>query len=398
MAQPGGAGPCRGQDREHLLIPRAPEKPALRIGLIGTGFMGKAHVFGYASAQKVFDLPMAPVLHTVADITEERAATAADAFGFARSTADWRTMIADPAIDAIHITAPNALHKEMALAAIAAGKHVHCEKPLAPTAKDAREMADAAEARGVKTQVGFNYLCNPMIGLAKQMIAAGELGEIRGYRGLHCEDYMADAEGPFTFRHEPAGGGALADIGSHALATAEFLLGGIAEVMGHCVTMIAERPDGPRPVAGIGPRQMPEGVRGPMKGGSLRWTPFRLRGSELRNRFVILAHWNGLEAPDGTPAEDLGAYYAARARGGVGLIVTGSHAVHPSGRCPPITTGRGTGRRSWPIPRAARYVSPGRGPGGPTRVRQLPLLKARRETHRPEQAADAVLDLKAKAA
>ena len=214
MAQPGGAGPCRGQDREHLLIPRAPEKPALRIGLIGTGFMGKAHVFGYASAQKVFDLPMAPVLHTVADITEERAASAADAFGFARSTADWQTMIADPAIDAIHITAPNALHKEMALAAIAAGKHVHCEKPLAPTAKDAREMADAAEAKGVKTQVGFNYLCNPMIpmiGLAKQMIAAG---------------------------------GALADIGSHALATAEFLLGPITEVMGHCVTVIAERPDG----------------------------------------------------------------------------------------------------------------------------------------------------------
>ena len=74
------------------------------------------------------------------------------------------------------------------------------------------------------------------------MIAAGELGEIRGYRGLHCEDYMADAGGPFTFRHEPAGGGALADIGSHALATAEFLLGPITEVMGHCVTMIAERP------------------------------------------------------------------------------------------------------------------------------------------------------------
>ena len=184
-------------------------------------------------------------------------------------------------------------------------------------------MADAAEAKGVKTQVGFNYLCNPMIGLAKAMIAAGELAEIRGYRGLHCEDYMADAGGPVTFRHDPAGGGALADIGSHALATADFLLGPITEVMGHCVTVIAERPDGPRPVAGIGPRQMPEGVRGPMKGGSLRWTPFRLRGIELRNRFVVLAHWNGLEALDGTPAEDLGAYYAARARGGVGLIVTG---------------------------------------------------------------------------
>ena len=225
-------------------MPLAPEKPALGVGLIGTGFMGKAHVFGYASAQKVFELPMAPVLHTVADITQERADAAADALGFAHWTGDWRTMIDDPAIDVVHVTTPNALHKEMSLAAIAAGKHVHCEKPLAPTPKDAREMADAAEAKGVKTQVGFNYLCNPMIGLAKAMIAAGELGAIRGYRGLHCEDFMTDAEAPFTFRHEPAGGGALADIGSHALATAEYLLGPIAEVMGHCVTMIAERPDG----------------------------------------------------------------------------------------------------------------------------------------------------------
>ena len=220
------------------------EKPLLRIGLIGTGFMGRAHVFAFASARKVFDLPMQPVLHTVADVTEEAAASAAAEFGFARSTSDWRTMVRDPGIDAIDITAPNALHKEMALAAIDAGKHVYCEKPLAPSAEDAREMAQAAEAKGVRTQVGFNYLCNPMIGLAEEMIAAGELGEIRGYRGIHCEDYMADAEVPFTFRHDPAGGGALADIGSHALATADFLLGPIAEVMGHCVTTIAERPDG----------------------------------------------------------------------------------------------------------------------------------------------------------
>ena len=224
-------------------MPRAPERPALSIGLIGTGFMGKAHVFGYASAQKVFDLPMALVLHTVADITEELAAGAADALGFAHSTGDWRTMIDDPAIDAVHVTTPNALHKEMSLAAIAAGKHVHCEKPLATSVEDARAMTEAAEARGVKTQVGFNYLCNPMMGVAREMIAAGELGEIRGYRGLHCEDYMTDTEAPPNFRHEPAGGGALADIGSHALATAEYLLGPIAEVMGHCETMIAERPD-----------------------------------------------------------------------------------------------------------------------------------------------------------
>ncbi|WP_323009923.1 Gfo/Idh/MocA family oxidoreductase [Paracoccus sp. (in: a-proteobacteria)] len=220
------------------------DKPVLRIGLIGTGFMGKAHVFGFATAQKVFDLPYRLELHTVADITDQAAARAAHEFGFAHSTADWRGLIQNPDIDVVDITAPNALHKEMALAAIAAGKHVYCEKPLAPLAQDAREMVDAAQKAGIKTQVGFNYLCNPMLRLAREMIAAGELGEIRGYRGLHAEDYMADADGPYTFRHDPAGGGALADIGSHALATAEYLLGPITEVMGDCLTMIQTRPDG----------------------------------------------------------------------------------------------------------------------------------------------------------
>jgi predicted dehydrogenase len=219
-------------------------KPRLRVGLIGTGFMGKAHVFGFTSAPRVFDLPMEIELRMVADVTPEAAARAARTLGFARATADWRELIADPEIDLIDITAPNALHKEMALAAIAAGKHVYCEKPLAPRAEDAREMAEAAEAAGVTSQVGFNYLCNPMLALAREMIAAGELGEIRGYRGIHCEDYMADAGGVYGFRHDPAGGGALADIGSHALATAEFLCGPITRVMGDLVTMIAERPDG----------------------------------------------------------------------------------------------------------------------------------------------------------
>ena len=219
-------------------------KPRLRIGLIGTGFMGKAHVFGFTSAPRVFDLACDLDLHTVADITDDAAERARQTLGFPHATSDWRTIISNPEIDLVSITAPNALHKEMSLAAIAAGKHVYCEKPLAPLAADALEMTLAAEARGVKTQVGFNYLCNPMLALAREMIAAGELGEIRGYRGLHAEDYMADATGPWGFRHDPAGGGALADIGSHALATAEFLCGPITRVMGDCVTMIASRPDG----------------------------------------------------------------------------------------------------------------------------------------------------------
>ena len=223
-------------------------KPKLRVGLIGSGFMGKAHAFGYTNAARVFDLPYEVEFRTLADISDEAAARAAAALGFASSTSDWRALAADPGIDVVNVTAPNALHKEMTLAAIAAGKHVYCEKPLAPLAADAREMAEAAEAAGVKTQVGFNYLCNPMLGLAREMIAAGELGDIWAYRGVHAEDYMADAAGAFTFRHDPAGGGALADIGSHALATAEFLMGSaagpITKVMGDCVTMIAERPDG----------------------------------------------------------------------------------------------------------------------------------------------------------
>ena len=219
-------------------------KPHLRIGLIGTGFMGKAHALGFSAAPRVFDLTHDLVLHTVADVTEAAAAAAARAHGFARYTADWRSIVADPAIDLVSITAPNALHREISLAAIAAGKHVYCEKPLAPLAADALEMAEAAEAAGVSTQVGFNYLCNPMLVLAHEMIAAGELGEITGYRGIHAEDYMNDPEGPYTFRHDPAGGGALADIGSHALATAEFLCGPINRVMGDCVTVVTERPDG----------------------------------------------------------------------------------------------------------------------------------------------------------
>ena len=219
-------------------------KPQLGIGLIGTGFMGKAHALGFSAATRVFDLTHDLVLHTVADVTAAGAATAARAYGFAQHTTDWRSIMADPAIDLVSITAPNALHKEMALAAIAAGKHVYCEKPLAPLATDALEMAVAAEAAGVKTQVGFNYLCNPMLALAREMIAAGELGEIRGIRCIHAEDYMNDPEGPFTFRHDPAGGGALADIGSHALATAEFLCGPITRLVGDCVTMIPTRPDG----------------------------------------------------------------------------------------------------------------------------------------------------------
>ncbi len=218
------------------------EKKTLGLGLIGTGFMGKTHVFGFATAARVFDLPFEIRFECVADATDELAKAAQASFGFKRASGDWRTLLDDPAIDIVDITAPNALHKEMALAALAAGKHVYCEKPLAPTAGDAAEMARAAAASGLCTQVGFNYLANPLMKLAREMIRGGELGEIRSYRGIHAEDYMAMRDSPWTWRHDPVGGGAMADLGSHALATAEFLLGPIREVFADSVTVIDERP------------------------------------------------------------------------------------------------------------------------------------------------------------
>lgn len=219
-------------------------KDKLRLGLIGSGFMGKAHAFGFAAATRVFDLPYDVEFTCIAEANRNLAEAARASLGFERASDDWRTMVADPGIDLIAIAAPNALHHDMALAAINAGKHVYCEKPLASTAAQAREMADAAEASGVRTQVGFNYLCNPMLIHAAAMVRGGEIGKILGFRGIHAEDYMSDPALPVSFRHDPVGGGALADIGSHALATAEFLVGPIAAVMGDCVTMIGGRPDG----------------------------------------------------------------------------------------------------------------------------------------------------------
>lgn len=222
-----------------------------RVGAIGTGFMGQAHAFAYRAVGHTFDIPCRFILDTVADVTRDSAEAFRKRFGFERATTDWRSICSDPKIDVVSITTPNALHKEMALAAIASGKHVWCEKPLAPLASEALEMAQAAEAADVKTQVGFTYLCNPIFRLARDMISTGALGEIRSFRGLHAEDFMADPAAPYSFRHAPEGGGALVDLGSHALATAEFLCGPIAQLMGDSVNVIGERPSetGPRKVA-----------------------------------------------------------------------------------------------------------------------------------------------------
>ncbi|MBE7211344.1 MAG: Gfo/Idh/MocA family oxidoreductase [Gluconacetobacter diazotrophicus] len=219
------------------------ERDEIGIGLIGSGFMGRAHALALRGVGGAFPLRRAPRLEVLADEGEARAAEAARALGFRRATGDWEAMLRDPAVELVSITTPNRLHAPMALAAIANGKHVWCEKPLATTLADAIAMTRAAERAGVHTMVGFNYLKNPMLALAREIVSGGEIGEITGYRGIHAEGFMADPEQHFSWRCEPEqAGGALADIGSHALSMARFLLGEVDTVCARLDTIHRERP------------------------------------------------------------------------------------------------------------------------------------------------------------
>ena len=216
------------------------------VGLVGSGFMGRSHSHAFRAAAGVFELPAAPVLELLADIDEAVAAKAAKGLGFARSTGDWRKLVADPAVDLVDITTPNTLHKPIALAALAAGKPVYCEKPLAPNAAEAKEMVDAAEKAGVRTAVGFNYLKNPMVALAREIVAGGEIGEVVSFRGIHAEDYMTDPSAPFTWRLDEKGGhGVVADLGSHIISIARHVVGPIVSLVGQIKTVTGERPTAP---------------------------------------------------------------------------------------------------------------------------------------------------------
>jgi predicted dehydrogenase len=215
------------------------------VGIVGTGFMGKAHGFAYRAVAGIFPGSLRPVLEIVADNDRQAAEQAQHQLGFKRMTEDWRSLVRDPAIEIVAITAPNVLHREMALAAIAAGKHVHCEKPIAASSAEAEAMTAAAEAAGLSTQVGYNYIKNPLLTLARDMIAGGELGEIIGFRGIHAEDYMLDPELPWSWRLDQPGGGALADLGSHIIGMARFLLGPIAAVSADLATVVRDRPAAP---------------------------------------------------------------------------------------------------------------------------------------------------------
>ena len=227
--------------RESYVPQSAP--PLLGIGLIGTGFMGRAHALAFRNVSAAFQLPVQVHLAALADADAARAERCANDWGFAHAHGDWQSLINDPGVHLVAITTPNHLHYPMAMAALAAGKAVYCEKPLAISLGQASEMRQAAKAAGVVTRVGYNYQYNPIIGLARQMIADGELGDIVGFQGEFSEDFMGDPATPWSWRCETAhAGGALADLGSHLLALARHLLGDIDAVCADAHTVHAQRP------------------------------------------------------------------------------------------------------------------------------------------------------------
>ena len=224
------------------------ETPRLRVAMIGYGFMGAAHSQGWRTAPRFFDLPAEPVMAVIVGRDPVRVEDARRRFGWERSETDWRAVVADPGIDVIDICTPGDSHAEIAIAALEAGKHVLCEKPLANTVEEAEAMTAAAEraaAGGVRSMVGFSYRRVPAIGVARSLVQQGRLGEIRQVRALYLQDWLRDENGPMTWRLDKAaaGSGSLGDIGAHAVDLVEYLTGSrLSGVSGTLTTFVEERP------------------------------------------------------------------------------------------------------------------------------------------------------------
>ena len=218
----------------------------IRIGLIGAGWMGKVHSMSYRMAETAFGPePARPVLEVIADADADLAERAARDYGYNRSAADWRQVVEDPSIDLIDICTPNDMHFDIAMAAIAAGKHVYCEKPLANSSELALQMTQAAEHAGITTMLGFNYIQNPVHGMARRIIQRGELGDVTYVRLFFNGDFMADRNLPHSWRNdrERAGSGVIGDLGAHCLSYFYYLLDReIGEVFCSLDYVVRDRP------------------------------------------------------------------------------------------------------------------------------------------------------------
>jgi len=230
-----------------VTTPSAPARP-LRIGMVGYGFMGAAHSHAWRTAHRFFDLPLTPELRTLAGRTESSLLAAAERYGFAQTTTRWQDLLEDPEIDVIDICTPGDTHFEIAMAALAAGKHVLCEKPLANSVEESEQMTAAAieaRAQGVRSICGFSYRRTPALAYARQLVAEGAVGEIRQIRAQYLQDWLSDADAPMTWRldKEKAGSGALGDIGAHIIDLAQWISGQrISSVSGTLETVVPTRP------------------------------------------------------------------------------------------------------------------------------------------------------------
>ncbi|MBD8870414.1 Gfo/Idh/MocA family protein [Nocardioides donggukensis] len=222
--------------------------PALSVGMVGHAFMGAAHSHAWRTAPRFFDLPLRPVMSVVCGRDGARAADAAARLGWADSETDWRRLLERDDVDLVDICTPGDSHAEIAVAALEAGKHVLCEKPLANTVEEAERMsaaADKARAVGVRAMVGFAYRRVPAVTLARRLVEAGRIGEVRHVRAQYLQDWIADPEAPLSWRLEKdkAGSGALGDIGAHIIDLTQFITGErISSVSGHLRTFVDERP------------------------------------------------------------------------------------------------------------------------------------------------------------
>lgn len=224
------------------------ETRPLRIAMIGHGFMGAAHSVGWRQAPRVFALPAAVEMAVVVGRNAEAVADAAAQWGWQESATDWRAVIVRDDIDIVDIVTPGDSHAEIAIAALEAGKHVLCEKPLANTVAEAEAMADAAAraaAKGVRSMVGFTYRRVPAVTFLRDLIAQGAVGRIAQVRAAYRQDWLVDPEMPLAWRlqKQHAGSGALGDIGAHIIDMTQFVTGlDVTAVSGVVDTIVTERP------------------------------------------------------------------------------------------------------------------------------------------------------------
>jgi predicted dehydrogenase len=220
----------------------------LSVGMVGYAFMGAAHSQAWRTAPRFFDLPLRLRMAAVAGRDAGRVAAAAEQLGWESTETSWEALVARDDIDLVDVCTPGNTHAEIAIAALEAGKHVLCEKPLANTVEEAEAMAvaaDRAAEHGVRAMVGFTYRRVPAIALAKQLVADGRIGTIHHVRAQYLQDWIVDPEAPLSWRleKESAGSGALGDIGAHIVDLTQFITGDtLSRVSGRLRTFVDERP------------------------------------------------------------------------------------------------------------------------------------------------------------